>query len=458
MKKIISLLMAIILLTFCFGLVSCGGGQKIIVNGENLAEYTVVIPKDCDKITEYAAENFVFLVNEVLGITLTTVTDEASAVKYEILIGETNREESKTDTELKDGEYLLFTSGTKIVMKGYGIYVGGACGDFVNKHIKPMLEEGKSKIKINSLSGEPAAQKFTFADKTTSVIFMIGDGMGNYHVEMGERNGIGMNQFIGRSFPINKVQCKTASLSVLNGDEGCTDSAASATALSTGYKTLNEHIGVDLNGNTLLNVRELARSKGAKTAVLTTDVITGATPSGYLCHHTSRHDTEILQNQIDTIISNNEIDYIKGSVEDNLTVETKAALRTVSSGDSFFVMIEEAYIDKNSHDHNHEGVIHAMKRFNDAATYATEYVLCHPDVALIITADHETGALVRNLGLDFGYAFSGYNHTNYTVPVFAMGTGTEVLNKKTIDNTDLAKFVASVYTSESFGNTEGYGE
>ena len=455
MKKIISLLMAIILLTFCFGLVSCGGGQKIIVNGENLAEYTVVIPKDCDKITEYAAENFVFLVNEVLGITLTTVTDDTPEVENEILIGETNRDESKTDTELEDGEYLLFTIGTKIVMKGYGIYVGGACGDFVNKHIKPMLEEGKSKIKINSLSGEPAPHKFTFADKATSVIFMIGDGMGSRHVEMGERNGMG--SFVGKSFP-NKGQSITASLSVLNGEIGYTDSAASATALSTGYKTFNRYLGIDENGNTLLNVRELARSRGAKTAVLTTDVITGATPSGYLCHHTERDDTEILQGQIDTIIANKEIDYIKGSVEDNLTVETKAALKEVSSGDSFFVMIEEAYIDKYSHDHNHEGVIHAVKRFNDSITYAVEYVLCHPDVALIVTADHETGGLIRNLGLKYAFDFSAYNHTNIQVPVFAIGTETEIFKDKTIDNTDLAKFVASVYTTESFGNVEGYGE
>jgi len=213
---------------------------------------------------------------------------------------------------------------------------------------------------------------------------------------------------------------------------------------------------MDENDNPLLNVRELARSKGAKTAVITTDVITGATPSGYLCHHNSRYDTEILQGQIDEIIAKKEIEYIKGSIGDTLTDETKAALNTIK-GDSFFIMIEEAYTDKHSHNHDHAGVIHAVKRINDAATYAVEFVLCHPDTALIITADHETGGLVRNLGLESMFDFSAYNHTNLDVPVYAIGTGTEKFNGGTVDNTELAKFVASVYSKEAFGNAEGYG-
>ncbi|MBQ9744535.1 MAG: alkaline phosphatase [Clostridia bacterium] len=455
MKRILSLLMAIIMLSMCLGLIACDDGErKILINGENLAEYTVVIPEECDKVTQYASENFIFLVKEALGLELPVVTDAASPVEKEILIGETNRPESKTNVELKNGEYLLFVSGKKIVMKGYGIYVGGACGDFVNKYIKPQLNTDSSKIKIDSLSDKPVAYEFKFASSYRNVILMIGDGMGKQHVKMAEVNGLG--EFAGRSFP-NNGSVTTASLSVLEEEIGWTDSAASATAMATGYKTYNAYLGIGGDGATLLNVRELARSKGAKTAVITTDVITGATPSGFLCHHNNRRDTEILQGQIDEITASNGIDYIKGSVKDDLTKETKSALETVSANDSqFFIMIEEAYIDKHSEAHEYINTIKAVKRFNDSVIYAAEFVLCHPDTALIVTADHETGQLTPNMNMGSKYEFKTYHHTNLNVPIFAMGPGTDIFNDTIVDNTDIAKFTALAYSNEAFGDSKDY--
>ncbi|MBQ8393142.1 MAG: alkaline phosphatase [Clostridia bacterium] len=455
MKRFLSLLMAIVMLSMCFGLVACDDGErKILINGENLAEYTVVIPEGCDTITQYASENFIFLVKEALGIELPVVTDATSPTEKEILIGETNRPESKTAVELKNGEYLLFTSGEKIVMKGYGIYVGGACGDFVNIHIKPKLNTNSNKIKIDSLPDKPVACEFKFTSSYKNVILMIGDGMGKQHIKMAEVNGLG--EFVGRSFPYNG-SVTTASLSVLEEEIGWTDSAAAATAMATGHKTYNAYLGLDGNGDTLLNVRELARSKGAKTAVVTTDVITGGTPAGFLCHHNNRRDTEILQSQIDEIIANNGIDYIKGSVGNDLTKETKSALETISAEDSqFFIMIEEAYIDKYSEAHEYINTINAVKRFNDSIIYAAEFVLCHPDTALIVTADHETGQLTPNLNMGSKYEFKTYHHTNLNVSVFAMGPGTEIFNGTTVDNTDIAKFTALAYSNEAFGDSKDY--
>ena len=47
---------------------------------------------------------------------LVGTTDDTAPVEKEILIGETNRDESKTTTELKDGEYLLFIKNKKITV------------------------------------------------------------------------------------------------------------------------------------------------------------------------------------------------------------------------------------------------------------------------------------------------------------------------------------------------------
>ena len=38
-------------------------------------------------------------------------------------------------------------------------------------------------------------------------------------------------------------------------------------------------------------------------------------------------------------------------------------------------------------------MLHRVECFNDAIAYVAQFVFCHPDTALIITADHETGGL-----------------------------------------------------------------
>ena len=452
MKRIVSLFLAILLISCCIVLAGCGDKSKtVLINGAPLSEYTVIIPEGCDNVTRYAAENFVDLTKDVLGLELTIKIDLADPVDEEILIGATNRAESKTETALKDKEYLLFTKNGKIVMQGYDIYIGGACGDFVNKHISPALSTDKSKIDITSIAQEPTPTEFKFANKSTSVIFMIGDGMGNQHIRMAEQNGL--TKFIGKKLPYS-ASVTTASESVLSGEIGWTDSAAAATAMSTGYKTLNAYLGLDKEGNQLKNIRELAYENGAKTGILTTDVITGGTPAGYLCHHTNRKDTEILQAQIDKITNDKKIDYIKGEVGNSLTDETKYALDTLSAGGSpFFIMIEEAQIDKMSEAHDYKGTIDAVKRFDDAILYAVEFTLCHPDTMLIITADHETGELVPKITNEYKFEFKTYHHTNYNVPVYAIGSGCESITGD-LDNTDLAKISAKAFTDSPFGNND----
>jgi alkaline phosphatase len=256
--------------------------------------------------------------------------------------------------------------------------------------------------------------------------------------------------FVGNMFPVS-AKSVTRSLSVMKGEAGYTDSAASATAMSTGVKTLNKHLGVDENGATLLNIRELAFEMGAKTAVITTDIVTGATPSAYLVHHNSRHDTEIIQAQIDALLASNKIDYLAAEVGNELTNKVAEALALISKDSSFFIMIEEAMIDKTSEKQDIWGTIGNVTRFNDAIAYASQFVMCHPDVALIVTADHETGKLTPYPALGPGFMFESYSHTNTNVPVYALGAGVSVLNDKKLENTELAQFSAKAFTNEEFG-------
>ena len=411
----------------------------------DITGYTVVIPTECDLSTKYAAENLVNLVKDTLSIELSIVTDDVPEAEREFLIGETNREESKTDTPLADKQYLLFKENEKIVMKGYGIYVGAACGDFINK----FTYECGGVLDIQDLPSAEVALDFEFATEYKNAILMIGDGMGETHIKMAEKNGL--DAFVARSFS-SVGESVTRSQSVLNGEASYTDSAAGGTAMSTGYKTLNKYVGLDKNGNFIRNVRELAYLNGAKTAVITTDVITGATPSSFICHNNSRENTEQLQAQINEVIASQTIDYIAGDVGDELINHTKTALSKISeNGSQFFIMIEEGQIDKASHSKDKNGAIKYVIRFNDAIAYAAQFTLCHPDTVLIVTADHKTGGLEQAKKLPNYFYFTSWEHTNVDVPLFALGSGTEIFNDVKTENINIGKFCAAAYSDDPFG-------
>ena len=44
-----------------------------------------------------------------------------------------------------------------------------------------------------------------------------------------------------------------------------------------------------------------------------------------------------------------------------------------------------------------------------------------------------------------------YQHTATEVPLFALGYGTECFHNGTVDNTDIAKFIAEIYGDTGFG-------
>lgn len=410
--------------------------------GSDLNEYQIVIPENATLTEQYAAENLASIIEDYHNITLSIVKDTEKEQEKEILIGETNRDASKTDTSLDKMQFLLFKDGDKIVIKGDGIYVGSACGKLANEHLT--IEDNE--IAFKNLDETEVAYTYKAPEKSDNVIFMIGDGMGDNHIYLGE---VKHNfSFVARQFPY-KGTSVTRSQNVIDGIGQYTDSAASGTAMATGYKTYNGYVGLDKNGNSVPNVRELAASVGAKTAILTTDKLTGATPSAYLCHNQSRDDSDTLQADIDAIINEGKVDYCKGSVDDDLVKETKIALSTISKdGSKFFIMIEEGYIDKHSHNKDIKNAAYTVSRFNDTIEYATQFALMHPNTALIVTADHETGNLREGNKM---FLFRSDQHTNQDVSIFAIGAGTEIFNEKTVENTELAKFVASVYSNEPFG-------
>ena len=418
---------------------------KIEVNGVNLRDYTIVIPDKADLFTAYAALNLSDYVQANAGYALPIVSDKTAATQYEILIGATNRSESKESVTLGANQYALFTKNDKIVCLGESYMVGGGAGAFAQM----ITTDGtQAEIKIDNLPTTAKAE--TFKTKTAkSAVLMIGDGMGFNTVSMAE-------QALGYSFAAevlpNLGSCVTASVNTQNDPTDPTDSAASATALATGYKTKDGYLGMNQNKSTIKNIRELANEKGANTGVITTDVITGATPGGFLVHHSSRKDTEEIQAKIDAVVNSGKIDWCAGEVDKKLTENTAAAMRKLAyANESFFIMIEGAQIDKRSHKNDVDGCVDMVERFNDVVAYMIEFVLFHPDTVLIVTADHECGGITEQPDGSFKYTLD--DHSTANVPVYAIGAGTEIFNGQTIDNTDIPKFLAKIFGENNFGST-----
>ena len=443
----------------------------VMINGVPLKEYAVIYPKGADTMTVYAAQNLIDYASTNLGIRLSMTDDSKSAKQYEILIGNTNRSESKITTSIGTGQYVLMQKGTKIVMQGKGIYVGAAVGAFVSKYLPKNTSKN---VEINNLPTSVSAQTYKFPSTFKNAVIMIGDGMGFNHVEAAKKAG--MSAFYAEQFP-NKGKARTRSQTVINGNSSYTDSAAAATALATGYKTLNGYVGVDKNKKNLKNIRELADEKGAKTAIVTTDVIGGATPGGFLAHNSQRKVNGVtnpaITNYINDLKTQKKVEYLMGRSKDSYSAPNpdivkgaREALAIISkNGSQFFMMIEGAYIDKRSHQDDIEGCVTMVKQYNDVIAYMTTFVFCHPETALIVTADHETGALTAKSGAKYGYVYTnkdGTNekggayrqHTNNDVPVYALGPGTEYFNGYRVENVCIPHFAAKAFGNNNFGDPE----
>jgi alkaline phosphatase len=96
-------------------------------------------------------------------------------------------------------------------------------------------------------------------------------------------------------------------------EEAVTDSAAAATAFSTGYKSFNGAIGVDAQGRARPTLLEDARRAGKATGLVTTSQVTDATPAAYAAHVSDRGKQSEIARQY---LERSKPDVILGGGED----------------------------------------------------------------------------------------------------------------------------------------------
>lgn len=422
------------------------------LNGWSLSEFTIVYS---ETEPDYTARAAAWLQNEIrakTGVELDVVTTQKQTqpLPHEIVVGETDRDISKAlDAEAEGLQCSYLARRGHIALEGDEFVIAAAAYRFAKDYL-----DGKA-VPAEITVAQPVAET------PKNFILMIGDGMGRNHVKLFDAyRGTktvdytdGETEFYGLRFPHQ-------GLAVTNNIKGSTtDSAASATALSTGYKTTNGRIGRSEDDKELLSITELAASRGMATAVMSTEASTGATPSAFSAHATDRGDTEDIlasqkrvQEKYGTVVSCSFNVYTKSelaALEDALVQNLKTLF---ADPDGSFMMYEEAYIDKHSHNNDLAMAFKALARFDRAIGLVMEQAFYHPETAVIITADHETGGLISRGNGKFSY--SQTSHTSSKVPVFAYGVGTEVFHDKTIENVQIPKTLAKLMGASLAADTD----
>lgn len=152
-----------------------------------------------------------------------------------------------------------------------------------------------------------------FAKKPKNIIFLIGDGMGvnylsAYRYYKNSDPAILSSMSMQTGSPASVYPSRVTktlfdqywvgtSATYPHDDTWVTDSASSATALSSGVKTYNGAIGVDHHQNHLPLLFEQAKKQGMFTGLAVTSPITHATPASFFSHQKSREEQSQIADQ-----------------------------------------------------------------------------------------------------------------------------------------------------------------
>ena len=361
---------------------------------------------------------------------------------------------------------------------------------------------------VGCLGGEPAGEsgeitkswveKVVESEFTTpkNVIIIIGDGMGANDITLAEKYADGVYDF---GLVLNQIPNHGLSYTY-SATNAVTDSAASGTALSTGFKTKNGYIGKNEWGEDLPTMAEIAREAGKKIGIITDEDISGATPSAFVVHNVSRDNRRELTSAMvkfkpDVLMSkdyNSVIPYLDAEAQgifdgeyvvakdfarfdaalatdsnnekpfwgflngystissDNLAQCTEVALKRLQNENGFFLMIESAGTDKFGHGGNMQGKLNSVVTLDRTVAAVLKFMEKNPDTLLVITSDHETGGVQLPVTGEESLSdlLTLTEHTATAVRVFGVGKGTEYFSDKMVDKTDIAKFLIEAIKGE----------
>lgn len=287
-------------------------------------------------------------------------------------------------------------------------------------------------------------------NKDLKYIFLfIGDGMSTNQVELTEiyNNEIN-NKKIDKQELLSFSKFPVIGLRKNNSlNNYITDSAASATALASGFLTYNGSINMTKDGEKITPITHKLKDKGYKIGIITTVPLNHATPAAFYAISSNRSNYDDITNQVfssnfdyfaggsfiksnftqDEInelanknnyemintknkldnleknkkyvitspYTNEELDFSIDNKEDfNLETYVENAIKVLDNEKGFFIMAESGLIDYAGHSNDAKSIIGEVNELDSAVKKALEFAKKHESETLIIvTGDHETGGL-----------------------------------------------------------------
>jgi alkaline phosphatase len=171
-----------------------------------------------------------------------------------------------------------------------------ACsGDDKMSNGDPLSRAAKGELSANGgaarLNGDQTntIQRTINASGARNVILLIGDGMGDSEITMARNYEKGAGGFFDGidALPLTGSYT-TYALKKDGKPDYVTDSAASGTGWSTGTKTYNGSLGINIKDDPQKTILELAKDQGFATGDITTSEIQDATPAALFAHITER--------------------------------------------------------------------------------------------------------------------------------------------------------------------------
>lgn len=307
------------------------------------------------------------------------------------------------------------------------------------------------------------------------VIFFVADGAGVAHWSAALYSA---DSLALHAFPVVGL------VDPRNTSRPLPESASSASALATGVRTFYSAVGVGPDSQPRLTVLEAAEARGLATGLVTTTLLTDATPAAFAAHVPDRSLAFDIARQmtaagIDVLLGDgrsafdpagrpDSLNLIEDLRRDHVWVESPTELAAAAAADSvralvgffaidrefdtprrrpslaemtaaallvvdrdpdgFFLLVESEHIDHFGHQNLPLGAVVAeVHELDRAIRVALEYRSRNPATLIVVAGDHETGGL--DLSPDstgaLAAAWATTRHTAEMIPVFALGPGAE---------------------------------
>jgi alkaline phosphatase len=287
-----------------------------------------------------------------------------------------------------------------------------------------------------------------------NIIILFADGVSPVQWDFGKRSSTVLR---GQPFATTDIVLREGTLGLLSTHPHgayVTDSAAAASAMSTGHKVANGAISITPDGVSRRTLMQAAKAAGKRTGLVTTAAIYDATPAAFTVNSKSRRDSQMLVDLLlafepDVLLgggaeyflpvgtpggkrkdgkdiiaafqargheiarNTSELKAASGSrllglfASDDMDFEVDrdpaqepstadmaaAALKALSqqSPNGFVLLVENENTDTASHANDAASLMRALWAFDDAVKVALEFQRRNPDTLLIVTGDHETG-------------------------------------------------------------------